>query len=510
MIPSQIVLFCRFIANLFVSSFRAGANFFKFITKKETLKPVFSGICLVLSLPPWGFWPLAFIAFAMLDQILKETHGTKSRFFTGFGFAVGWLFPGTFWMIALTVPGYFIQGFLFSGLYALSTCLIPRSMHRLIALPAAFTLVEAVRYRWPFGGVPLATIAMSQSDSPFGQTARVLGPLFLTAFVIICGMAFAMLWEKKWKHTGVIVSILLLIWGFSAIVPKGSSISSIDVAIIQGGGEQGTRAINTNEREVFERHVEATGLIQGSPDIVLWPEDVVNLRQLYIESPERSELSKLAQDLDTWLLAGIFERLNETSNANATVAIGPDGEIYDRYDKVRLVPFGEYVPLRSLIEPFAPEYLPVRDTVPGTGPPNLSMNLRDIAINAGISISWEIFFEDRARSAIQNGGQILLNPTNGSSYWLRILQTQQIASSQLRAIENGRWVLQAAPTGFSAIINSDGKVLQRTSISEMKVLQGQVELRDGLTIATRVGPLPMIIISILSLGTAFACSRKDP
>ena len=64
-------------------------------------------------------------------------------------------------------------------------------------------------------------------------------------------MAFAMLWEKKWKHTGVIVSILLLIWGFSAIVPKGSAISSIDVAIIQGGGEQGTRAINTNEREVL-------------------------------------------------------------------------------------------------------------------------------------------------------------------------------------------------------------------------------------------------------------------
>ena len=220
MIPSQIVLFCRSIANLFVSSFRAGANFFRFITRKETLKPVCSGICLVLSLPPWGFWPLAFIAFAMLDQILKETHGTKSRFFTGFGFAVGWLFPGTFWMIALTVPGYFIQGFLFSGLYALSTCLIPMSMHRLIALPAAFTLIEAVRYRWPFGGVPLATIAMSQSDSPFGQTARVLGPLFLTAFVIICGMAFAMFWEKKWKHTCVIVSILLLIWGFSAIVPK--------------------------------------------------------------------------------------------------------------------------------------------------------------------------------------------------------------------------------------------------------------------------------------------------
>ena len=143
---------------------------------------------------------------------------------------------------------------------------------------------------------------MSQSDSPFGQTARVLGPLFLTAFVIICGMAFAMLWEKKWKHTGVIVSVLLLIWGLSTIAPKGSAISTIDVAIVQGGGEQGTRAINTNEREVFERHVEATGLIEGNPDIVLWPEDVVNLRQLFTDSPERLELSALAQDLDLSLI----------------------------------------------------------------------------------------------------------------------------------------------------------------------------------------------------------------
>ena len=492
-----------------VSIFRRIALSFRSITQKEVLKPVCGGICLVLSLPPWGFWPLAFLAFAILDQTLKETNGATFRFFTGFGFAVGWIFPGTFWMIALTVPGYFVQGFLFSGLYALSISLIPRSMLRLIALPAAFTLIEAVRYRWPFGGVPLATIAMSQSNSPFGQTARFLGPLFLTAFVIMCGMACAMIWERKWRHAGLIVSALLLFWGVSTIAPKGSAVSTIDIAIIQGGGEQGTRAINTNEREVFERHVEATGLIQGNPDVVLWPEDVVNLRQLFIDSPERLELSDLAEDLDTWLLAGIFERLDETSNANATVAIGPDGEIYDRYDKVRLVPFGEYVPFRSLIEPFAPEYLPVRDTVPGTAPPNLTLPFGNNAINAGISISWEIFFEDRSRSAIRNGGKILLNPTNGSSYWLRILQTQQVASSQLRAIENGRWVLQAAPTGFSAIINSDGKVMQRTSISEMKVLEGQVELRDGLTIATRVGPLPMITISIISLGAVFVYSRKE-
>ena len=304
------------------------------------------------------------------------------------------------------------------------------------------------------------------------------------------------------------MSVLLLFWGFSAIAPTGSAISTIDVAIVQGGGEQGTRAINTNEREVFDRHVEATALIKGNPDVVLWPEDVVNVRQLFTDSPELVELSDLAADLDAWLLAGIFERTSESSNANATVAIGPDGEIYDRYDKVRLVPFGEYVPLRSLIEPFAPEYLPVRDTVSGTGSPNLALTLSDNAVNAGISISWEIFFEDRAREAINNGGQILLNPTNGSSYWLRILQTQQVASSQLRAIENGRWVLQAAPTGFSAIIDSDGKVLQRTSISETKVLESRVELREGNTLATRAGPLPVILAAAVLVVYANICARR--
>jgi apolipoprotein N-acyltransferase len=78
----------------------------------------------------------------------------------------------------------------------------------------------------------------------------------------------------------------------------------------------------------------------------------------------------------------------------------------------------------------------------------------------GIVISWEVFFADRARDAIGNGGEVLLNPTNGSSYWLTQVQTQQVASSRLRAIETGRWELQAAPTGFSALVDPAGNLLR--------------------------------------------------
>lgn len=77
----------------------------------------------------------------------------------------------------------------------------------------------------------------------------------------------------------------------------------------------------------------------------------------------------------------------------------------------------------------------------------------------GVVISWEVFFSSRARDAIGNGGEVLTNPTNGSSYWLTQVQSQQVASSKLRALETGRWMLQAAPTGFSAIVDPDGRLV---------------------------------------------------
>ncbi len=116
----------------------------------------------------------------------------------------------------------------------------------------------------------------------------------------------------------------------------------------------------------------------------------------------------------------------------------------------------------------------------------------------GVVISWEVFFPTRARDAIDNGGEVLLNPTNGSSYWLTIVQSQQVASSRLRAIETGRWTLQAAPTGFSAIVTPDGEVTQRTGISEQAVLEQTIQKRQGQTISTIVGPWPTLAWAVLS------------
>lgn len=172
------------------------------------------------------------------------------------------------------------------------------------------------------------------------------------------------------------------------------------------------------------------------------------------------------------------------------------------------MPFGEYVPFRSLIEQFSDD-ASSRDAVVATGEAVLDTPAGDF----GVVISWEVFFPDRARDAIGNGGTVLLNPTNGSSFSGTQVQAQQVASSRLRAIETGRWVVQAAPTGFSALLAPGGRVVDRTGVSERVVLHGTVELRMGRTWALTVGAWLPIGLAVVALAGGWAVelrSRRGP
>ncbi len=168
------------------------------------------------------------------------------------------------------------------------------------------------------------------------------------------------------------------------------------------------------------------------------------------------------------------------------------------------MPFGEWVPMRSLLETVAGDALPPRDADIGTTPAVVDTPVGRL----GVSISWEIFFGDRARDAVNNGGEVLLNPTNGSSFTGTQVQTQQVASSRMRAIENGRWVAQVAPTGFSAVVDPDGHLLQRTAVSERKVLYDTIELRTGRTIYDRLGDTLALALAAVALAAGWALDRR--
>ena len=115
----------------------------------------------------------------------------------------------------------------------------------------------------------------------------------------------------------------------------------------------------------------------------------------------------------------------------------------------------------------------------------------------GVVISWEVFFGGRANEGVEEGGLFIINPTNGSSYTWTVLQTQQVASSRLRAHEQGRWVVQASPTGFTAFITPDGDVLDRTAVSEQAVITRDVELREGRTWYSQLGDLPWVAMMVV-------------
>jgi apolipoprotein N-acyltransferase len=468
-----------------------------------------AGAATAMSLPPWGFWPLSYIGVALFAVISRGAQQRpRTQMFLGMVFAVGWFAPGMGWMWFLTPPGYIIAVILFAAFHGVAAIITTRSKYPTITGPLAHTLAEALRFSFPFGGVPLASLAVAQSSSPVVGLSRIGGPLLLTYMVWQIGFIAA-----RWPFTNArrhfvmaaVIAVALITAG--SFAPHGRNTASIlRIALVQGGGSQGTLAISTNSRDVVERHLAATRLISSSEqlDMVVWPENVIDVDNFY-ESVEREEIAAEAKRLDAPFVVGITEDVDSKFFTNAQIVVNQDGTLGDRYDKVRRVPFGEFVPLRGILESLgAPVDRIPRDAQAGTNIASLQVGGNTI----GVAISWEVFFSGRANEGISAGGSLLVNPTNGSSYTGTVLQTQQIASSRLRAIETGRWLAQVSPTGFSAFVSPDGEVFDRTGVSEQQVLIREVPLRTGSTLYATLGDQPIIILLVALMASLLWVSRR--
>ena len=486
--------------------------------KKQSLVAIIAGLLVAFSLPPWGWWPLAYVGVALFATCRPNSN--RARFMFGTLFALAWLAPGMAWMWFLTAPGYVIAALLFSALHGIAAMITgavtDRQKHRAIVGPLAHTLAEALRFSFPFGGVPLATLAISQAASPIAPIVRVGGPLLLTYVVLQIGFLLANLREttasKRAMHAVLLTVIVAVLPIAGSIAPHGRDIGrTLNIAAVQGGGPQGTLAINTNSRDVVIRHLDATKTITGGTastdgqlDLVIWPENVIDVSS-FSSSVERTEVAAQAARLNAPFLVGITEDLDNKFFTNAQVVVNTDGSLGDRYDKVRRVPFGEFVPMRGLLEAVgAPVDRIPRDAMAGNDTAILDAADTTIAV----VISWEVFFAGRANEGVERGATLLVNPTNGSSYTGTILQTQQIASSRLRALETGRWLVQVSPTGFSAFVSPSGQVFDRTGVSEQHVITREVQLRSGRTIYSYLGDLPFILIMSASLIALLIVGRR--
>lgn len=464
-----------------------------------SLLAVVAGLCLAAATPPWGWWPLAFVGIALLDHVLDGAHGIV-RLGRAWFVWISLFLPSLFWMKDLTAPGYVIASLVYGGFLATGTMLAPKGPARFLAYPGGIVLAEWLRWRWPFGGVPLSNLAIGQVEGVLAPMLRLGGALFVVWMTALVGSALAAWWKREWAMAWALGAFAVAVLLVAVAAPAGQPTGKfLDVALVQGGGPQGTRAATTEEGIVLRRHLAASQDLRPDLDLILWPEDVVDVVTLTGSEAER-ELQQIARDNDATFLAGVIEDEGDDAFRNWAVAYDPDGTEIDRYEKVERVPFGEWVPFRELLESIAGDALPARDAAIGQTPAVVDTPVGRL----GVSISWEIFFGERARDATTHGGQLLVNPTNGASFTGTQVQTQQVASSQMRAIENGRWVTQIAPTGFSAVIDPDGHVLQRTAVSERRVLYDTVELRTGKTFYVRVGDYLALAAALAGLALAWA------
>jgi len=470
---------------------------------------VAAGLFCCFAMPPWGWWPLAFVGVTLWALLLVDLPWRR-RFWVGVLVGQGWYLPSTLWMVKFSPVGWPIGvAIWFPFVFGVLSAVCP-PRHAALALPGALVLGEWFRWHAPFGGVPLSMLAYTQARGPLLPVARVGGTLAVSGAVALVGGALAAVLgpaPTRRRQLGGIVSLVVVVAVAlgGVLAPDGHRVRTIEAATVQGGGPQQTRSTGNESGIVLDRHMTAAATVRTPVDLVVLPENIVNIRGDYRGSFEEQRLTALAEQLDATVVAGIVEDHNDAEHFwNFAVAISPDGRFEDRYDKVRRVPYGEYVPMRNLLEPLAGGVLPPRDDVEGTGPAVLDTSLGRL----GVVISWETFFPRRVRDALHHDAEIVLNPTNGSSYWLTQVQTQQIASSTLRAVESGRWVLQAAPTGFSAIIDPSGVVQQRSGMREARVLEQRVELRSGRTLAMTWGEVPALVVAFAAMCLGWIAQQR--
>ncbi len=490
------------------------------VRRRAWPRAIVAGLLVAASMPPWGWWPLSFLGIAMYSSLEYAADTTRRRFSTGFAFGIGWFLPAMSWMWFLTAPGFPIAVALFASLHGLAATITRGRADRFSAItgPVLHTLVEVVRMIFPFGGVPLATLGIAQVAGPLHRIASLGGVIALTWVTWQIGTLLARAPREHRRDNRQVRStrrraalVVVAVWlvSFPAMSRTEDTGRTLSVAAVQGGGPQGTRAIDTDPRDVVERHLATTATITADDlDLVVWPENVIDVAD-FDRSLEIGEIARESARLGVPFAVGVTEDVDEERFTNAQVIVDESASVLDRYDKVRRVPFGEYMPMRGLLRSLgAPVDQVPRDAVAGTTPAVLDFRTDVGDERTAVVISWEVFFGGRAREGVALGAGFIINPTNGSSYTWTVLQSQQVASSRLRAIETGRWVVQVAPTGFSAFVSPTGDVFARTGVSERAVISRDIAVRTGDTVYVRLGDKPWIVaLAVVLLGVLRARRR---
>jgi apolipoprotein N-acyltransferase len=469
-----------------------------------------SGLLLSLALPPANLGWLAFLAPIPLLWLVREVRPWRGALL-GLAFGVAYFGAVLYWIWqfgqlawgALTLACAAYLGVF--GLLAPAVWRWDRPIRSVAGLAALWTVQEWLRGMWPVGGFGWGQLGSTQTGNPFlirlASVTGVWGVSFTV--VLVAGLLMLAVERARSRPTAaaVLAGIALVLSVSPGLIPiPRADGQTLDVAAVQVDVRRARDLPPVQEdQRVAEMNVALhRRLAADPPDLAVWGESALDPGAS--ATNVRSQVTEAIRDVGVPTLAGAVVKGPDGAFHNEGLLFGGDGRLIGEYRKVHLVPFGEYVPFRDELS-----WISALQQIPYDETPGERIHpLRFDGITFGDVICFENSFPSIDRSLIAQGAGFLVVQTNNASYGFTAASRQHLLMSQLRAVENGRWVVHAAVSGISAFIDPDGRVVAETGLFEPAILRHRIQVSIGRTLYTRFGDWVPWASLVLSAGLLFA------
>ena len=437
-----------------------------------------SGALLSAAFEPVGKWWVAPIAIAAHMYALSIS---RKKVMSSFLFAVTLNLIVLHW--SSTFVGSLPWVILAVGMSIFYLPLALVSKWGMTAYPLLYILLEELRNRFPFGGFGWVRVAYTQADSPFSKIAAIGGASALSALTLLIALILFFVTQRR-------ISVITFLPFLLILIPVNlSTTGNATVLMIQGNVPTLGLDFNSRAKAVFNNHFEKTQEeIAKDPnvDFILWPENSVDVDP-FLNADVNASLNSIQQPL---IIGAILNK--GSSRYNTSILWG--GELPNTYIKQHLTPFGEYIPLRSLARIISPLVDEVEDFSPGDGGKTFSIG----EIKVAPVICYELIDDDLLRQAAADSN-ILAVQTNSATFGMSAESAQQLSITRIRAIEHGRNIASVSTTGYSAIINSSGKVVEQTAMGSADSIRAEVGLIEGQTPRDAAGDWALIGVLVTLL-----------
>ncbi|MBN8808231.1 MAG: apolipoprotein N-acyltransferase [Sphingomonas sp.] len=514
------------------------------------LLPLILGIVSALGIPPWSFLPATVVAIAAWLHLVHEAPSLRRVLGIGWWFGVGhfaianaWVQqpfafqdampPSLGYVAVLALAAYLaIYPMLAAGLaWRLAS---PAARRDLAPAPdaafvlvagAAWTVTEYLRGAM-FTGYPWDPLSVVLVPAGLAQPAWAVGTYTLSGLIVVVAGALMLLVLRRWRLAAIAVP------GFALLALIGTDRCRIATCVPTPEARQLLRVVQPNlpeeERPTaayaennFEALARESGRPGDRPRLLFWPEGAMRFpvedgypRYVYdymgSATLARVRMAALLGDRDAILTGAqtmTFDPRSDevTAATNSVVLVEPDARLHGRYDKSHLVPFGEYLPLPWLLKPLGLARLVPGDFdfTPGPGPRAISVTGFG---RVGILICYEVIFSG-ATVDPRDRPDFLFNPSNDA--WFGDLgPPAHLAQAQLRAIEEGLPIVRSTPTGISAIIAADGRILTAIGMHRTGAIEAPIPPRFAPTPFSRLGNWTVAIAALALTLIAIAIRRR--